>query len=192
MDLCNESRDDLGRIVQHEQRIGAVRLPWQFYFKGRPLTGTIWGGKARAKRFLVHRDRCDIQKLNHRSAVVRDGYIEHTIERDDYNAVIHHWSPGFWDLLEKHIRYIRHEGEALYRDGYRINWRIAAARPWREFRRSLIDYDGWRAGLTGIALSLFYGVYTLACAGSLLAYQLRHPQHDRTAEQHPDPRRQAA
>ncbi|MAE62529.1 MAG: hypothetical protein CMJ49_14375 [Planctomycetaceae bacterium] len=161
----------LDEVVRGDETAGAVRLPWQFYFRGRALRGTVWGSENRTKRFVVHRGRCELRPLNHRSAAVREGYRELTLDRTAQSTVVHHWSKGFCDLLEKHVRYVRHEGEALYAEGHRFGLRLAVGRPVREMRRSLVDHGGWRLGWTGVVFSVFYGVYLAACAGSLLAYQ---------------------
>src|SRR4051794_1000296 len=42
-----------------EEDVGALQCPWQFWFRGRPLRGTTWGGVSR-KRAVVRRNGVDL------------------------------------------------------------------------------------------------------------------------------------
>jgi hypothetical protein len=149
----------------------AFRLPWQFYFKGRRLDGTVWGGPNRFKRFLVHRQRCELQPLNHRQAQVIEGG-EFTIAPTDDNHVYHDWSASYASLIERHFRYLSREGEGLYATGARFSPRRLFLVPAQGFKRSLVDHAGWRIGPRGVVLSAIYAGWLAGSAVSLLMHQL--------------------
>ena len=188
--------EQVGDTIASDAQIGAIKLPWQFYFKGRPLKGTIWGGPNRAKRFFAHRERCELLSLNFCGARVREGYREARIEPAEENHVIHHWADSYRSLLTRHIRYARREGEAMYERGERFSAAMAVWRPLQALKQSMHPYEGWREGLRGLALSLIYAGFAAAAAWSLLSYQRRQRRSDATttaneqAEQ-PDRRRAA-
>lgn len=185
---------------------GAFRLPWQFYFKGEQLDGTVWGGPSRFKRFLVHRRRCELRPLSHRQAVVHTGG-EQTLLPTEHNHVYHDWSDSYASLIERHLRYISREGEGLFASGERFTPRRLLVEPVLGFKRSLVDFAGWRLGLRGLALSMIYGAWLAGSAISLLFHQIRVSKpfssdrspglprvrfSPRLEEQNPDLKRRAA
>lgn len=151
---------------------GAIRLPWQFFFKGKRLDGTVWGGPNRFKRFLVHRQRCNLQPLSHRQVMIHTGN-ELTITPTEHNHVHHDWSDSYRSLIERHLRYISREGEGLFACGERFSLRRLLVDPMSGFKRSMIDFAGWRLGLRGLMLSSIYAAWLAGSALSLLAHQLR-------------------
>ena len=151
----------------------SVRLPWQFYFKGRRLDGTVWGGRRRFKQFLVHRKRSRIVPLSLVSSEPLPGHPEIYMLPREENYVRHDWIDSYFQLFEKHLRYARKEGESRYERGVRFRWRQLILSPLRAARTSLVTFDGWRIGWRGVALSLFFGLFELAGQMSLGGYQWR-------------------
>ncbi len=151
---------------------GAIRLPWQFYFKGKRLDGTVWGGPNRFKRFLVHRQRCNLQPLSHRQVMIHTG-DELTITPTELNHVHHDWSDSYLSLIERHLRYISREGEGLFASGERFSVRRLLVEPINGFKRSIIDFAGWRLGFRGLILSSIYATWLAGSALSLFVHQIR-------------------
>ena len=165
--------DAIRQCIVSGRTIGAVRVPWRFHFKGEALTGTIWGKPNHSKRIVVHRRRCALQPINHRTSRLLEGFEEATVESAGDNDLVHDWSRSYIDLAAKHWRYAAWEGEALYASGHRFGVGMVTRRPLRELTRSLIDDRGWRCGVRGIILSTIYGLYIWACGWSLLMHQMR-------------------
>jgi glycosyltransferase involved in cell wall biosynthesis len=165
---------DIQEAIRSHPKVGALRLPWSFYFKGELLAGTVWGGPGKTKWCLVHRRRVELLPQCNRLGRVLPGFEEITIAGREDNTVHHYWSNSYCTLLYKHlVRYARLEAEKMYQDGRRWTWRLGFVEPWREFYKSLRHMDGWRIGLRGWLLSAIYGAYTLAYAWILGLYTLR-------------------
>jgi glycosyltransferase involved in cell wall biosynthesis len=158
--------------IEKMDRVGRVRLPWKFYFKGEPLQGTHWGGK-KHKGILIHRERCRISEDVHRGIEVKETYQSVQVTWDDTEHHIrHYWMDSYSQLFEKHLRYVQQEGKSRFNQGTRFpgfarwGWMIL-----RAFKRSYIDHGGWREGLRGLFLSLFWTWYQAASLLSLKRYQ---------------------
>src|SRR5581483_6595043 len=59
--LAAELADLVPRLPED---VGVVDCPWQFYFRDRPLRGTVWGGISR-KRTLARRGGADLRPTVH-------------------------------------------------------------------------------------------------------------------------------
>lgn len=164
---------DIQQAIRTHPNLGALRLPWRFYFKGQLLTGTVWGGAGKNKWCLVHRRRVQLLPQCNRFGRVLPGFQELAIEGREDNTIRHYWSNSYWNLLYKHLfRYARLEAQKLYQDGQRFRWSWAIRTPWREFMRSFRHMDGWRLGPRGWILSAIYAAYTFAYAWTLGLYCL--------------------
>ncbi|MCC6680075.1 MAG: hypothetical protein IT445_04140 [Phycisphaeraceae bacterium] len=156
--------------------IGAIRLPWWYYFKRKRLDGTIWGGGRSTKRMLVHRRRCNLLPYCNRIVELKDGYTEITIEHDTSgggeNHIRHYWCDSYRKLLRRHLtRYCHTEAAAQVANGQRFSFSYGLIHPLRELYRCLRHYDGWRLGVRGWLLSGIYFLYVLASSWLVLAYQ---------------------
>ena len=167
---------EIVRATTTNPSAGIVRLPWLFHFRGKPMPGTIWGGSNRSKRFLAHRQRCEITGLSQAGVKLLPGYDEITIAPHHGNHVRHDWVDSYAQLLEKHWRLGLHDGPAQFASGQRFNLRAAARATWRAFVRSFVACDGWRMGLRGLLLSSVYAGYVALSHLSLAHHQhkLRH------------------
>ena len=56
-----------------EDRVGMILLPYQYYFLGRPLRTTFWGGINHHKVFF-HRDRTELRPMVHQGQACLPGY----------------------------------------------------------------------------------------------------------------------
>lgn len=148
-----------------------IRVPWQFYFKGKPLTCCIWGAKSTTKPIFIHRDRTSLKPLVHSGYQPLPGYEVVEIPRSGDNFIRHYWMISYGQLFEKHLRYIRHEGESRYGSGQRFSWLSMLWDSGQAVKTNLIDYRGLFGGLTGIFLSFFYGWYVFMGWLSLRSYQ---------------------
>lgn len=152
-------------------RTAAIKLPWQFYFKDKPLTCCVWGIKNNSKLSAVHRNRISLKPLVHRGYEPMPGYEVIEISRTEDNFVRHYWMSSYGQLIEKHLRYIRHEGEAKYNSGLRFSWLSMLTDTAQAIRTNLISYRGLLGGPTGIFLSFFYGWYVFMGWLSLRSFQ---------------------
>lgn len=150
-----------------EPDVAVVDCPWQFYFRGRPLRGTIWGGVTR-KRTLARRGAAELRSTVHSGTRLRPGDRAQVIEYSGDNAIAHHWSPGYRALLAKHWRYLSLEGGDRHRNGMVTGYRDIAATPWPSFYESFVTRRGYRDGPTGLALSLLWSAYSTGAKIALL------------------------
>lgn len=152
-------------------RTAAIKLPWQFYFKEKPLTCCVWGVKNNSKIMLVHRNRVSLKPLVHRGYEPMPGYEVMEIPRTEDNFVRHYWMSSYGQLFEKHLRYIRHEGESRYNSGLRFSWLSMLTDTLSAVKLNLISYRGLLGGFTGIFLSFFYGWYVFMGWLALRSFQ---------------------
>jgi glycosyltransferase involved in cell wall biosynthesis len=147
--------------------VAVIECPWQFYFRGKPLRGTIWGGITR-KRVLARRGAAELQPTVHSGTRLRTGYRSETIEFTGDNAIAHHWAHGYRDLIQKHWRYLKLEGPDRAGQGVVTGYRDIVRTPWPAFRESFVDRRGYRDGLTGFLLSIVWSAYSTGAKIALL------------------------
>jgi glycosyltransferase involved in cell wall biosynthesis len=75
------------------------------------------------------------------------------------NPLVHFNYDSWSHFIRKQHAYAPMEAGALFKDGQRARVRSLIGQPLREFKRRYIDYEGYRDGLTGLALSLAMAVY---------------------------------
>jgi glycosyltransferase involved in cell wall biosynthesis len=147
--------------------VAVVDCPWQFYFRGLPLQGTIWGGISR-KRTLARRGTADMRPTVHAGTRVPPGYRAHDIPFSGDNAIAHYWAPGYRALIAKHWRYLKLEGRDRRDHGQVTGYRDIAGTPWPAFYESFVTRRGYRDGITGLMLSLVWAVYSTGAKVALL------------------------
>jgi len=147
--------------------VGAVDCPWRFYFRNRPLRGTIWGGVTR-KRTLALRGGAELRPTVHSGTRLCPGYRAHVIPYSGDNAIAHYWAPGYGALIAKHLRYLTLEGEDRYRSGMITGYRDVVRTPWLGLYESFVRRGGYRDGATGLALSLLWSAYSTGAKIALL------------------------
>lgn len=148
-----------------------IRVPWQFYFKGKPLTCCVWGVKNMTKPVFIHRERTSLKPLVHSGYQPLPGYVVIEIPRSGDNFIRHYWMSSYGQLFEKHLRYIRYEGESRYNSGQRFSWLSMLWDAAQAVKTNLISYRGLLGGTTGVFLSFFYGWYVFMGWLSLRSYQ---------------------
>jgi hypothetical protein len=88
-------------------------------------------------------------------------------------AIDHLWADGYRQLVRKHRRYLAAERVHRADAGEITGLREIARTPWRSFRESFVTRRGYRDGVTGLGLSLFWAWFRTA--GEVGLYrELRH------------------
>jgi glycosyltransferase involved in cell wall biosynthesis len=162
--------DQLRSKIYEDPKLGSIILPLQYYFKNRPLYFTVWG-KNRTKKAVLHKNRNSFSSNVHRGIRLLEGYNSADLPSKPEYTIQHYWIDSCHQLIEKHWRYIRREGEARYQAGERFSWDRWMREPLSAFKRNLFDYKGIRGGLLGIFLSGFYSWYIAMSLLSLRRYQ---------------------
>jgi hypothetical protein len=95
------------RTCASDQTIGAITVPWQFYFKTHKLLGTIWGG-CNQKYLLVNRKRFSFLPITHYGRVLKKGFREIPVilNSTETNLLHHYWMNSYTVFLKKHQRYL--------------------------------------------------------------------------------------
>lgn len=165
-------KTDLEMLIRNHPSLGVIDVPWQFYFKGKPITCTIWGRSDNCKAAVRHRERVVLCPEVHRGYRVRLGYDRCQLPRKSFDYCIkHYWVDSFAQMFLKHWRYIKREGQARYQSGERFGWRRWLRETLSALKQNLFEYGGLRGGLTGLLLSFFYAWYVSMSLLSLWRYQ---------------------
>jgi glycosyltransferase involved in cell wall biosynthesis len=163
--------DKVGETISSDiSNIGIVTIPYQYYFLGKPLKNTIWGG-VRTSPKIIHRQRINLNTLVHKGIEAKEGFITLNLIPDEQNVVKHYWVDSYKQLFLKHFRYIKYEGKSRYETGERFLLFSCIEKTIAAIRISLFDCKGWRGGFVGIFLSLFFGWYIFNSLISLGLYQ---------------------
>lgn len=151
-------------------KIGALSVPWIFYFKNRQLRGTVWGGINR-RIYIVNINRFIFSDKVHTGRRLAEGFEQIDIEYNGKNIVHHYWMDNYKQLIKKHKRYIKQEGKARYENGKRTNLKKIVKIPFKEFKFCFYTKKGYKDGLRGLFLSFFWVWYNIKAEISLLRYQ---------------------
>jgi glycosyltransferase involved in cell wall biosynthesis len=154
--------------------VGVVDCPWQFYFRDRPLRGTIWGGIT-SKRTLARRGRAELRPTVHAGTRPLAGYRAEVVAYTGDNAIAHHWAPGWRALIEKHGRYLRLEGPDRRMQGIVTGPKDVVRTPLPAFYESFIRRKGYEDCLVGFGLSVLWAAYATGAKVSLLRELRRTP-----------------
>jgi glycosyltransferase involved in cell wall biosynthesis len=146
--------------VKASEEIGAVLVPWVFYFKDHRLKGTIWGGFNK-KYILVNKHRFEFNTIIHYGRKLKNGFSIFEIFPDarKENYLYHQWATSIYSFLEKHNRYLRFEGDSLKLLGVKVSFYKVLLAPIREFYFCYIQKRGFRDNFIGLFLSLFWAYY---------------------------------
>lgn len=138
--------------------VAAVDAPRQYYFAGRPLRGTVWGGPNK-RRLLVRRSAVTLTPAIWGGMVIHRGRRVVDLPFTAETAIAHYWTTGFPELAERHRRYLELEPADRAAAGEVTGWRSVLAMPWRAFRESYVTRRGYLDGITGLRLSVFWAVF---------------------------------
>lgn len=167
-----ELRNDIENFFKEiPNDCGKINVPIQYYYKKRALKGTFWGGENKYGRLLIKKTACDISDNVHTAISLKKGYLTYKIKRNGNNIDHHFWVSSFKQMLEKHKRYIKREGESRYKNGDRYSILKAAHKTILAFKESFLIRKGYKDGFLGLFLSVFYAWYIWASWNSLLKFQ---------------------
>jgi glycosyltransferase involved in cell wall biosynthesis len=154
-------------LPELEDDVAAVDAPRRYYFGGRPLKGTVWGGPNK-RRLLVRRSAVELTPTIWGGMRIEPDYRVLELPFTEDTAIVHRWARGYRDLVERHCRYLRLEPVDRAAAGEVTGYRAVAATPWRSFRESFVTKKGFRDGPTGLGLSLFWAGFRTAGEVALL------------------------
>lgn len=171
-------------IILARRDLAGIRIPWQFYFKGKELHHTIFGRSHATKCVIVHRDRIKATGFVHKE-FSQDQNI-YIFSKPFIKPLKHYWMNSYTQLFEKMQRYIKSEGESKYAEGKRFSWLALLKYSAAALKKNLIDLHGLYGGFTGLFLSLFDTWYVFMSWLSLRQYEqrLKSSKHQKiTAQQ---------
>jgi glycosyltransferase involved in cell wall biosynthesis len=138
--------------------VAAVDAPRQYYFAGRPLAGTVWGGPNK-RRLLVRRSAVELTPTIWGGMRIKPGYDVLELPFTPETAIAHYWASGYRELIARHRKYLRLEPVDRAAAGEITGYRAVISTPWRSFRESFVTKHGYRDGFTGFTLSLFWATF---------------------------------
>ena len=163
--------------------IGIIYTPLIYYYKGKKLAGTIWGG-VKKRNYLFNRERVVLAEDVHYGRKLRIGFSRHTLVYNGDNIVHHFWMISRDQLVEKHRRYLKKEGKAMFERGQKTSLYRLVKQPIVEFIQSFFKQKGYLDGSTGLYLSIFWAWYSFNCHWELLKYQRKYSiQYDSKVSQ---------
>lgn len=169
-----EEIKDIFQNITNNPKLGAVMVPWQFYFKSHVLKGTVWGG-INKKYFLINRNRFLFIPVVHYGRRLAPGFSSQEINYNGQNNVLHHyWMNSYSVFIKKHLRYLKNEGTDRYNLGVRTGMKKLLLTPFREFYNSVYTSKGYKDGFIGIILSAFWAMYQSAAMVSLYLMQIKN------------------
>jgi glycosyltransferase involved in cell wall biosynthesis len=150
--------------------IGSILIPYQYYYCGKPLNYTVWGGVRNFPK-IYNKHRISLHVRVHTGISLKPGFVEFPLKYDGINYVQHYWIDSNEQLFAKHKRYLEHEGKSRYNNGQRFSWLKMFRLVYKCFKVSMFKKQGWRGGRDGIFLSFFYAKYEAVAHLSLRRYQ---------------------
>jgi len=153
--------------------VARINVPIQYYFRNRPLRGTVWGGK-RIGRLMIHRERVSVGDTVHTAIAAREGYRTHKIRPAGNNVDHHYWMTDWKQLISKHRRYLEGEGLSMYQAGHRYRFAAKWKATIAAFRESFLTMRGYLDGFTGLLLSVFWAWYVHSKWSALRSYEKKH------------------
>lgn len=150
---------------------GIIQLPWQFFFFSKKLLGTIWGGQEKKKNSIIHRNRVNLNKQVHKGIDLNPLFKAATLNWEEDCYIYHKWINTLPTFIKKHQRYIHYEGKSKFDAGERYAMIIHLVETLKAFRISFFLKKGYKDGLIGFILSLFWMWYVFMSYRSLNQYQ---------------------
>jgi glycosyltransferase involved in cell wall biosynthesis len=171
-ECCPDALADVVAPYLSQDDVGIIKLPWEFYFKDKPLHGTVWGGK-NYKVFLINKNRVLLNDHVHRGFSLLPNNREILIPWEQPYVVKHFWMDTYKGLFSKHLRYIRSEGRSRFLNGERFDLQLLARETYLAFVRHT-NKAVLKDGFVGIFLLFFYPAYIFFSILSLGLYQLQN------------------
>lgn len=172
--LSKEILEHFDELTANDQ-VGAIKVPWQFYFKNHRLKGTVWGGRNQ-KFFLVNKHRFAFDPVVHYGRKLKSGFssTDVALNKTETNVLHHYWMNSWKVFIRKHKRYLINEGIDRYNLGVRTCFKSLLLTPYCEFKKSFWTLKGYKDGVIGFFLSLFWAWYQTSATWSLYNIQKRN------------------
>ncbi|WAC41745.1 hypothetical protein [Pedobacter sp. SL55] len=167
--LVMELKNIFTNQIEKLDLVGEISSPWRFYFKGKKLKGTIWGG-INFRTLLIHKKRFKFTELVHQGRALLNGYSKMTISEDNNQHINHYWMQSYSQLINKHNRYLKNEGRAKYESGETTNIKKIIKKPFKIFKQSYFKKEGYKDGFVGLFLSVFAAWYFTSAEMELYKY----------------------
>jgi glycosyltransferase involved in cell wall biosynthesis len=162
--------DDITCCIEEHPDVAIVKIPLEYYFLGKPLGTTVWGG-IRYFPKVLHKNRTIFYKRVHGRVETREKFTIRQVNYNGHNVVKHYWIDSFEMLREKHLRYLKLEGKSRFERGLRFSWFRWLYSTFKALLVSLVQKNGWRGGWTGWFLSFYYSSYEMRAWLSLRSYE---------------------
>lgn len=160
------------KYILSNPKIGAIYSPCKFYFKGKALRGTPWGGLNK-RLLLAHKERMSFTSHVHQGRKLIQSFESYEIE--DQNLCVHHyWMQSWSQLFQKHRRYLQLEAKSRLSQGELGSLSKIVKSPLKEFIYSYFACKGYLDGFTGLSLSSFWSWYQTSCQIRLYLHKEKH------------------
>jgi glycosyltransferase involved in cell wall biosynthesis len=147
-DLCEE----IIRVI-NRNTCGAWQVPRRNFLFGREVRNTGWWPDYQIRLFRRDGVRYDEARKVHELPLIKGEAC--TL----LNPLIHYNYRTWKQFVDKQRAYAPLEAQALYAGGNRARLKSLLGQPVREFFRRFVQYNGWRDGFMGLALSLAMAAY---------------------------------
>ncbi|MEO8284964.1 MAG: glycosyltransferase family 2 protein [Chloroflexota bacterium] len=153
-----------------QDQCAAFRVSRRNFLFGKEIRHTGWWPDYQTRLFEREGTYYDEQRQVHEYPVVSG---ETCIL---LNPLIHFNYETWGQFVRKQRSYAPLEAQALYNAGTRARLQSFIGQPLREFKRRYIDYEGYRDGLTGLALSIAMSLYRAETYRQLRRIQRSSPE----------------
>lgn len=158
---------EIKKEIESDKSIAVVRVPWVFYLKEKKLKTTIWG-REKYKRILYNKQRVKFKPIVHEGVEIISG--EEVMIKSKH--VLHHyWMNSYRQLIEKHKRYIKAEGQRRFENDEKYSFLKKAYETFKALAMNLFYYKGILGGPRAWFLSFFYSWYVWQSNNSLKKYE---------------------
>jgi glycosyltransferase involved in cell wall biosynthesis len=144
---------EIERCVASGQH-SAYRVPRRNIFFGHEVRHTGWWPDYQLRLLRRERVRYDESREVHEVPIV-DGSTGTLTE-----PLIHFNYDSWGQFFRKQRRYAAFDAAALHASGRKARLKSVIGQPLREFKRRYVDYQGYKDGLLGLALSLAMAAYS--------------------------------
>lgn len=164
-----EETRKIEEIIQAQPYLDAIRVPIQYYFKGKELKCTMWGRPGITRWTVLHRARSKGTPYAHQEFEFNQKI--HYFSWSEMKPIKHYWRNSYRELIVKMWPYIKIEGKAKYASGYRFSLKRLIGATAVTLKKNLVDYRGLFGGVPGISLSCAQAWYVFMSWLSLWQYE---------------------